>query len=105
MSVAYHLSQPSTCTHACTSEDVKAMIEILQQAKPFQYQPGRLLHSFPNITKSPVDPLDVAHFNTCLTNHKHKRFSGVHDFSEAADDKDLAESDGEKNTSEDDLDD
>ena len=61
-------------THACTTEDVKAMLAIMQQAKPFQYQRGRTLHSFPNVTKSPLDQLDVAPLNTWLTNHKHKLF-------------------------------
>ena len=85
------------------TEDVKAMLDIVQQAKPFQYQPGRTLHSFPNRTKSPLDQLDVALLNTWLTNHKRKLFSGFH--SSEADDDEEAESDGGENVSEeDDLD-
>ena len=39
-------------THACTTEDVRSMIDIIQQSKPFEHQPGRQLHSFPYISKS-----------------------------------------------------
>ena len=34
-------------THACTTQDGKAVLTIVQQAKPFQYQKGRTLNSFP----------------------------------------------------------
>ena len=50
-------------THACTTKDIKAMLAIVQQAKPFQYQRGRTLNSFPNVSKSPLDQLDVALLN------------------------------------------
>ena len=51
-------------THACTTQDVKAVLTIVQQAKPFQYQKGRTLNSFPKFgTKSPLDQLDVALLN------------------------------------------
>ena len=89
-------------THACTTEDVKAMLGILQQAKPFQYQPGRLLHSFPNISKSPLDQLDVGLFNNWLTTHKRRLFLGIHDFNQASDDEDSAKSDVEQTLSEED---
>ena len=90
-------------THASMTEDVKAMLDIVQQAKPFQYQPGRTLHSFPNITKSPLDQLDVALLNTWLTNHKRKLFSGFHS-SEAEDDEEAESDRGENVSEEDDLD-
>ena len=41
-------------THACTTEDIRAMITILQNNKPFEFQAGRPLHSFPHISKSPL---------------------------------------------------
>ena len=64
------------------------MLAIVQQAKPFQYQRGRTLHSFPNqVTKSPLDQLDVAPLNTWLTNHKRKLFSGIHDCNEKDNDE------------------
>ncbi|KAK2569818.1 hypothetical protein P5673_005669 [Acropora cervicornis] len=93
-------------THACTTEDVKAMLAIVQQAKPFQYQRGRKLYSFPNVTKSPLDQLDVALLNTWLTNHKRKLFSGIHDCNEEDNDEENELSNGDDNTpEEDDLDD
>lgn len=44
-------------THACTTEDVRSMIDIIQQSKPFEHQLGRQLHSFPHTSKSPIDKL------------------------------------------------
>ncbi|XP_068723247.1 uncharacterized protein [Montipora capricornis] len=89
-------------THACTTEDVKAMSAILQQAKPFHYQRGRTLHSFPTVTKSPLDQLDVALLNTWLTNHKCKLFSGIHDCNEEDNAEENELSDGDENTPEED---
>lgn len=82
-------------THACTTEDVKAMLGIVHQAKPFEYQPGRKLHSFPNISKSPLDKLDVALLHTWLSNHKRKLFAGVREFAQDSDDEEEAEEDGD----------
>ena len=66
----------------------------------------RTLHSFPNVTKSPLDQLDVALLNTWLTNHKRKLFSGVHDCNEEDNDEENELNDGHENTpEEDDLDD
>ena len=67
-------------THACTTDDVKAMLEILQQIKPFQFNAGRLLNSFPQISKSPLDKLDVALLHTWLTSNRRKLFAGVVEF-------------------------
>ena len=103
MSVAYTQSQPRT--HMLVPRSVKAMWTIVQQAKPFQYQKGRTLHSFPNVTKSPLDQLDVALLNTSLINHNHK-FSGIHDCNEEHNDEENELSNGDENTpEEDDLDD
>lgn len=90
-------------THTCTTEDINAMLTIVQQAKPFDYHPGRVLHSFPHMSKSPLDKLDVALLSTWLTNHKRKLFAGNYDY-EAADAE--AESDEEQAVSgeDDDLD-
>ena len=104
MSVAYTQSQPRT--HMLVPRSVKAMWTIVQQAKPFQYQKGRTLHSFPNVTKSPLDQLDVALLNTSLINHNHKFFSGIHDCNEEHNDEENELSNGDENTpEEDDLDD
>ena len=79
----------------------------MQQAKPFQYQKGRTLHSFPKFgTKSPLDQLDVALLNTWVTNHKRKLFSCIHDCNEEDNDEENELSNGDENTpEEDDLDD
>ena len=97
----------STKLHACTTQDVKAVLTIVQQAKPFQYQKGRTLHSFPKFgTKSPLDQLDVALLNTWVTNHKRKLFSSIHDWNEEDNDEENELSNGDENTpEEDDLDD
>ena len=82
------------------------MLTIVQQARPFQYQKGRTLQSFPNLTKSPLDQLDVALLNTWLTNHKHKLFSGVHDCNEEDNEEESELNDGDEDTpEEDDVDD
>ena len=49
---------------------------ILQQTKHFDFQAGRKLHSFPHVSKSPLDKLDVTLLHSWLTNHKLKLFSG-----------------------------
>lgn len=59
-------------THKCTKETVEEMIGILQEQKPFQYQEGRTLKSFPNISRSPLDQLDVSALHEWLTRHKRR---------------------------------
>jgi len=46
-------------TYACTTDDIKEMIELISSQKPFEHQLGRSLQSFPSISKSPLDQLDV----------------------------------------------
>ena len=65
-------------THAYTTEDVRSMIDIIQQTKPFDHQ----LQSFQHISKTPLDKLDVALLHSWLTNHKRKLFAGETEFSE-----------------------
>lgn len=62
-------------THACTTDDVKDMIKVVHNCKPFQCHPGRSLYSFPNITKTPLDKLNVGLLHTWLTRHKRKLFA------------------------------
>lgn len=57
-------------THACTFEDVKEMIELINTQKPFEYQAGRTLRSFPSISKSPLSQLDVIALHSWLTRNK-----------------------------------
>ena len=88
-------TESTSHTHACTTEDVKAMMDILQQIKPFKFNAGRLLKSFPHISNFPLDKLDVALLHTWLTNHRRKLFGGVVEF---------ADEESEENTSENDDD-
>ena len=76
-------------THACTTEDVKSMLAIVQQVQPFKYHAGRQLNSFPHISKSPLDKLDVALLHTWLTSHRRKLFAGTIEFAaEESEDED-----------------
>lgn len=90
-------------THACTTEDIKAMLAILQQVKPFKFQAGRTLSSFPHISKSPLDKLDVALLHTWLTSRRQKLFAGLSEFvAEESDDDDESdeEDDGQDESQE-----
>ena len=57
-------------THASTTQTIKEMITILQMVNPLAHQPGRSLRSFPNISKSPLDKLDVTALHQWLTKNK-----------------------------------
>lgn len=57
-------------THACTCDDVRGMINIISGQKTFDFQPGRNINSFPSISKSPLDQLDVFALHAWLTRHK-----------------------------------
>ena len=57
-------------TYACTSDDVKEMIDLISTKEPFTHQPGRILQSFPSISKSPLDQLDVFLLHSWLTHNK-----------------------------------
>ena len=57
-------------THASTTQTIKEMIKILQMVNPLAHQPGRSLRSFPNISKSPLDKLDVTALHQWLTKNK-----------------------------------
>lgn len=63
----------STChSHASTTQMIKEMITTLHQVNPLACQRGtcRSLRSFPNITKSPLDKLDVTALHQWLTSSK-----------------------------------
>ena len=62
----------TTHTHKCTKETVEEMITILQEKRPFQHQEGRTLKSFPNISRSPLDQLDVIALHEWLSRNKRK---------------------------------
>ena len=81
-------------THACTSDDIREMIEIINKQKPFEHQPGRTLRSFPSISKSPLDQLDVFALHSWLTRNKKRLAANPYSCDESACDE--AESDNEE---------
>ena len=54
-------------THACTTDDVRDMLAIIHRNEPFKHQPGRMLNSFPEIRKTPLDKLNVSLLHSWLT--------------------------------------
>ena len=92
-------------THASSNKIVEEMVNVLQGVKPFHERPGRMLRSFPNISKSPLDRLDVTALNKWLTHNKKRLFANTFASSdecednadeEATQDDDDDESDGER---------
>lgn len=57
-------------TYACSDDDIREMIELISTQEAFQHQPGRKLHSFPSISKSPLDQLNVSSLHSWLTKNK-----------------------------------
>lgn len=60
--------------HACTTDDVRNMITIIHRSEPFKHQPGRVLNSFPDIGKMPLEKLNVSLLHSWFTRHKRKLF-------------------------------
>lgn len=83
-------------THACTTEDVRAMITIIQQTKPFVFTAGRKLLSFPQVSKSPLDKLNVSLLHSWLSNHKHKLFNGEFELNEESAEEEGVEDSGDE---------
>ena len=84
-------------THACTTEDVRAMITIIQQTKPFNFKAGRKLLSFPQVSKSPLDKLDVSLLHSCrLSNNKRKLFNGESELNEESAEEEGVEDSGDE---------
>ncbi len=79
-------------THACSSDDIKEMIELISSQKPFEHQPGRSLQSFSSISKSPLDQLDVFALHSWLTRNKKRLATNPY----SCDDSDCDESDEEE---------
>ena len=78
-------------THQCTQQLVEEMINILHERKPFQYKEARTLKSFPDISRSPLDQLDVIALHAWLS--KHKRRLAANAFEGCDDDDDEAVND------------
>lgn len=86
-------------THACTTDDVRDMLAVIHENVPFKHQPGRMLNSFPEITKTPLDKLNVSLLHSWLTRHKRKLFADMN----CLDDDDADEEDGDSSMESDDL--
>ena len=81
-------------THKCTKETVEEMISILHEKRPFQHQGGRTLKSFPNVSRSPLDQLDVVALHGWLTRHKRRLATNL---CERCEDEDENDQDGSSN--------
>lgn len=75
-------------THTSTVQDIKEMIKLFDNKAPFSNQPGRAHRSFPTISKSPLDQLDVSLLHSWLTRHKRRLAKNYH---ANGDDEDLIE--------------
>ena len=84
-------------THASSNKIVEEMINVLQAVKPFHEQPGRMLRSFPDISKSPLDRLDVTALHKWLTHNKNRLFANTFASSD-----DVADNEDEEATQHDD---
>ena len=79
-------------THTSTVQDIKEMIKLFHNKAPFSNQPGRAHQSFPTISKSPLDQLDVSLLHSWLTRHKRRLAKNYHaNCDDAEDDEDLIE--------------
>ena len=87
-------------THASTTKIVQEMINVLKRLKPFEEQPGRVLLSFPNIPKSPLESLDVTALYKWLTHNKKRLFENAFIEDDASDMDDIEEIHSEYNTDE-----
>ena len=79
-------------THTSTVQDIKEMITLFHNKAPFSNQPGRAHRSFPTISKSPLDQLDVSLLHSWLTRHKKRLAKNYHaNCDDAEDDDELIE--------------
>ena len=81
-------------THTSTVQDIEEMITLFHNIAPFSNQPGRAHRSFPTISKSPLDQLDVALLHSWLTRHKRRLANNYHancDDASTEDDEELIE--------------
>ncbi len=59
-------------TSLSKEEDENEMINLVHSQRPFAFTASRKHNSFPNISKSPLDQLDVVKLDSWLTRHKRK---------------------------------
>lgn len=65
-------------THTSTEQDFNKIITLFHNKAPFSNQPGRAHRSFPTISKSPLDQLDVSLLHSWLTRHKRQLAKNYH---------------------------
>ena len=75
-------------THACTTDDVRDMITVIHRSEPFKNSPGRVLNSFPNIGKTPLEKLKVPLLHTWLTQNKRRLFADQNSIDDNANEED-----------------
>ena len=65
---------PDYTLHTSLSKqaDEKEMIKLLHTKRPFVFTEGRKHNTFPTMSKSPLDKLDVVKLDSWLTRHKKK---------------------------------
>ena len=57
-------------THTSHTKIVEEMIKVLKGVQHFNEKPGRMLLSFPGVSKSPLDSLNVTVLHKWLTHNK-----------------------------------
>lgn len=62
----------SAHTYGDCKEDVKDIVSLLRELRPFTFTPDRCYKAFPNISKSPLDQLDPVLLDQWLTTNKRK---------------------------------
>jgi len=81
------------------------MMSVLQNNKPFEFQAGRPLHSFPHISKISLHELGFSLLHNWLTNQKQKFVSGVFELpGDSADEEFAEDSEDHGDSSEEDVD-
>ena len=75
-------------TNASYEKIVKEMVTVLKGVQAFSEQPGRMLLSFPGISKSQLDRLNVTGLHKWLTHNKKRLFANAFVSSDDVDDDD-----------------
>lgn len=78
------------------------MIAVIHEIEPFKHQPGRVLNSFPNIGKTPLEKMNVSLLHSWMTRNKGKLFA---DQNCTEDGEDVEDEDSELSSSDEESDD
>ena len=87
-------------THACTTDDVRDMLQVIHKSEPFKHQPGRILNSFPDVKKTILDKLNVSLLHSWLKRHKRKLFADIHCTDDESDEEESGSSSSESESDE-----